>query len=304
MSLTRSHPKLKNRINKYMDNLDEVKTWVDMETSEPNIDLRGPITSLASSHISKEYNIYMGASEKEVEGLYCDSPTFIYLNPDNKNKHISCKNLVWNCGKCVVDLKRRRLDRMNKMIDKFDHYSDIDRSNLYHLIIRDYTKQGLTAAKITKRLKYLGFDMLMYIIDEKEDIITYLLEDWLDGKNILDSFDKHPTCVKISFDYAINHIGINDKYNFLGKFHKAIPSVKIKGITQEDLDIIDNESIYGPKKLAEKNEYCNCGETWGDHTRRKATAYQLAKVIKPEDHYEDGFNEFNKVHLSHLFYED
>ena len=39
MSVRNSHPKFKNRTNKYLNNLDEVKTWVDMENkSQDNED--------------------------------------------------------------------------------------------------------------------------------------------------------------------------------------------------------------------------------------------------------------------------
>ena len=186
-------------------------------------------------------------------------------------------------GKCDVCLKRRRLERMNKMIDKFDHHSGIDRGNLYHLIIRDYTKQGLSAAKITKRLKYLDIDnMLMYTIDEKEDTITYLFE----GEYKYESWDLNNIIhVKISFDYAINHIGVNDKYNFLGKFHKAIPSVKIKGMTQIELDELEEQEHF-------KEEYCKCGEAWEDHTFRKTSPALLVDSVIPSDHYIEGHKLF------------
>lgn len=290
MSLHNSHPLLKNRRNKYMDNLDEVKTWVDMESSEPNMIVEPARIGLASSHNRDNINIYTAASEKELEGLYCTDPTFIYLNADENHKFFSCKNIVWNCNKCEVDLKRRRLDRMNKMIDKFDHHSGIDRSDLYHLIIRDYTKQDLTAAKITKRLKYLCIDnLLMYTINEETDTITYLLNGHLNWVHPLDidndNIGFEYTDVKISFDYAINHIGLDDKYAFLGKFFKKIPSVKIRGMTQQELDELEEQEHF-------KNDYCKCGEAWSDHTRRKASPALMIDVIQPMEHYVEGHKKF------------
>ena len=295
MSLTRSHPKLKHRKNKYMDNpeeFDKVKTWVDMETTEPNQNMIvEPIrSSLASSH-NKRDNLYMRASEKELEGLYCEEPIYLYLNPNNQDKFISCLDKYWNCNKCDICLKRRRLERMNKMIDRFDHHSDIDRGELYHLIIRDFGKQGLTAAKITKRLKYVGVDdMLMYTINEKEDTITYLFtgDPWFQPIQNL-AYNKI-TMVKVSFDYAINHIGINDKYSFLGKFHKAVPSVSIKGMTQIELDELEQQVHF-------KDEYCKCGELWEDHTFRKTSPAILIDSVIPHDHYEKGHKIFIRDHF-------
>ncbi len=288
----RSHPFFKNRINKYMNNLEEfdkVKTWVDMETTEPNQNMIvEPIrSSLASSH-NRNTNLYTGASEKELEGLYCEDPIYLYLNPNNQDQFISCHNIVWNCNKCDMCLKRRRLERMNKMIDRFDHHSDIDRSNLYHLIIRDFSEQEQSSSKITKRLKYLGIDnMLMYSIDEKEDTITYLMEG---DSSLKYYFSYAHTNVKVSFDYAINHIGINDKYSFLGKFHKAVPSVSIKGMTQEELDELEEQVHF-------KDEYCKCGELWEDHTFRKTSPAILIDSVIPHDHYEKGHKIFIRDHF-------
>ena len=297
MSL-RSHPKFNNRINKYMntpEEFDKVKTWVDMETSEPNIlnttlALESPLYDLASSH-NRKVNIYTRDSEQELEGLYCEDPTFLYMNPNNQDQFISCINIVWNCNKCDVCLKRRRLDRMNKMIDRFDHHSSIDRGELYHLIIRDYTKQGLSATKITKRLKYLGWNnMLRSTIDDKEDTITYLFNDskWI-GNGVTLVYLR-TTFVKVSFDYAINHIGIDDKYSFLGKFHKAVPSVDIKGMTQVELDELEQQVHF-------KDEYCKCGEAWTDHRARKAAPAILIDSVIPHDHYEEGHKIFIRDHF-------
>ncbi len=297
MSL-RSHPKFNNRINKYMNNLDQVNTWVDMETSEPNIlnttlALESPLYDLASSH-NRKVNIYTRDSEQELEGLYCEDPTFLYMNPNNQDQFISCHNIVWNCNKCDVCLKRRRLDRMNKMIDRFDHHSSIDRGELYHLIIRDCSEQDLTAAKITKRLKYLGYnEMLMYIVNEKENSVTYLFpeEEVLLSQDASDALGyERNTFVKVSFDYAINHIGINDKYSFLGKFHKAVPSVDIKGITQIELDELEQQVHF-------KDEYCKCGEAWSDHRARKAAPAILIDSVIPHDHYEEGHKIFIRDHF-------
>ena len=306
--LRNSHPKYIHRTNKYMDNLDDVKTWVDMEpmeTSNPSevndysdIDLERPSSQLASEYHSNNNNTnsMISASEKEIEGVYCESMIFLYRNRDESNMHLSCGNYVWRCHKCRVCLKMRRLDIMNKLVSKLDHHSSIDREDLYHLIIKEYREQGLNPSKITKRLKYLDINsMLMYSIDEKSDTITYLLEGPPNVFNDLLNYNE--TIVKVSFDYAISHFGLEDKYRFLGKFFAKLPSVNFKGLSKEELQELEEQEHY-------KNDRCGCGDLYILHTMRKATAYQLAKVIKPEDHYEDGFNEFNKVHLSHLFYED
>ncbi|KKL46712.1 hypothetical protein LCGC14_2342750, partial [marine sediment metagenome] len=99
------------------------------------------------------------------------------------------------------------------------------------------------------------------------------------------------THVKISFDYAVSHFGLNDKYRFLGKFFAKLPSVIIKGISEEELEELEDQEHY-------KNDRCGCGDLWILHTMRKATAHELQNIIEPEDHYESGFEEFNKNHFS------
>ncbi|KKK49821.1 hypothetical protein LCGC14_3131190, partial [marine sediment metagenome] len=155
MLIRNSHPLLKNRKNKYMDNpeeFDKVKTWVDMETPNPSevndysdIDLERSNHQLASGYHKNNNNTnrMISTSEREIEGVYCTDPIFLYRNRDESPNHLSCGNYVWRCHKCRVCLKMRRLDIMNKLVSKLDHHSEIDRSNLYHLIIRDFTKQEL-----------------------------------------------------------------------------------------------------------------------------------------------------------------
>ena len=294
MSLTRAHPKLKNRINPYL--VSEVKTWVDVEKTDPysDIDLSLPRSELASRYNSNmnNTNSMISTSEKEIEGVYCEDTIFLYRNRDESPNHLSCGNYIWRCHKCRVCLKMRRLDIMNKLVAKLDHHSEIDRDELYHLIIKEYREQGLTPSKITKRLKYLDINsMLMYSIDEKSDTITYLLSSskW-DGEIDLWGYLR-TTFVKITFDYAISHFGLNDKYRFLGKFFAKLPSVTIKGISKEELQELEDHEHY-------KNDRCGCGDLWILHTMRKATAHELQNIIEPEDHYESGFEEFNKNHFS------
>ena len=279
----------KKRVNKYLDNLDQVKTWVDMNQSDPysDIDLNRTTADLATSYISDNNtnSSIITSYQNEIRGLYCEDPNFLYRNANNSHKYMTCHDIYWRCHKCDHCKKWRKLDIMNKIESKFDNMiGKIDVNNLYEITIRDFKKQGLTAAKISKKFKYeVGSNnQLLHTTNEEYDMITFLVE----GEIIIDFWDiLGLTWKRISKEDAIRMVGLGDKYRFLGKFYAQVAKANFSFLTQEELDELKALEAY-------KSDKCDCGQLWEDHTIRKAKPFDFANIIKAEKHYEMQHEEF------------
>lgn len=283
-SLRNSHPFFKNRINKYQ--VDEVKTWVDVEHTIPfiedvydDIQVQLPRIELATS-LNRNTNMYKTSSEKDLEGLYCKDITYLYLSPDNHDS-VTCKNIKWNCQKCDICQGRRRLDIIDKIWDKFEQHKEIDRDNLY--LLKVVLKQD-SVANITKALKYKGFDnLLFYWIHD--DTVHYILNgDMLH----VDHFTH-----KITLEYAVTGMKIRDPCQMLGKFYGKSPSHTIMGATEEERIAFENQEH--KKRI---NEYCNCGEAYADHTLLQTSPSMMIDSLVPADHYEEGHKAFIRDHFN------
>lgn len=292
MSLRNSHPFFKNRINKYQ--VSEVKTWVDMEISNTaevddykNIQYPVPTDNLASS-FKLRFNLNNEVAldrYNEIEGLYCENTKFNIKTRVEADLNNACEVITIKCHKCDICLGFRRLDHMTKLLNKLDYHSDIDRNDLWILRINQPDSRDLTAPKVTKRLKYLGFtDFLQHRITSNE--LIFLFEG--DQCNLIQDLGyEDAVFYKISLDKYLSEIGLNDKYRFLGKFYARIPSVKISGISKEELEELENRKHY-------KNDRCRCGELEVNHIKRQVTKEELKYNIQPEDHYKKDFNRFLK----------
>ncbi len=282
MSLTRSHPKLKHRKNKYMDNLDDVKTWVDIESTEllnqPEVDdykdtqVEAPLPTINSYYTNENNSIYNNSIvttvEKELQGSYCEFPKFNYKTVDtDKKTHL---NIYITCHKCDVCIARRGLHIMKSIFAKFE-LTDVPSFDLYKTVI---PLNGLTAAQMTNKIRYIhkkgnleAPKFLLHTTDEKERTVTYVTE----GPMVFSSY------TKITKDEALQIVQPGNKYRFMGEFYGPL-SVKTSGLTQSEIEELN---LIKPHK----SKRCACGLLWKDHDTKGVTPYDLFNIIEPAYHY-------------------
>ena len=280
--LRNSHPKYIHRTNKYMDNLDDVKTWVDMEPMETSntaevddykdTQVEAPLPTINSYYTKENNSIYNNSIvitvEKELQGLYCEFPKFNYKTVDtDKRTHL---NIYITCHKCDVCIARRGLHIMKSIFAKFE-LTDVP---VYDLYKTTFPLNGLSATQMTNKIRYQlkteGIDaarFLLHTTDSEEGHVTYLTEGEL--KTYLGE--------RITKDEALQIVQPGNKYRFMGDFYGPL-SVKTSGLTQAEIEELNLIKPHKSKK-------CGCGLLWKDHDTKGATAYDLFNIIEPAYHY-------------------
>ena len=291
MSLTRSHPKLKHRKNKYLENLDDIKTWVDMESSNTNDIEYSSTTDDLSTYYNRPVNTtssIITTRQIELEGLYCKDTKYYTHRSIYSDENSSCHNTIWKCNKCFNCDNRRGLDIMIKIEGKFTDRPLIDKTHLQLIQIRNVAAQGLSTIKITKRMKYLGFTgLLLHTHDQVNDRISFLL----DKQNDVDKLGYELTRQQsITYGGALQMVG-NNKYRFLGEFYKKAFVSTVWGLTEGELKELKEQEHF-------KSDKCKCGDLWEDHRLKQRTKDEMINMVVPEDHFRIGHKKFLEQYFS------
>ncbi|KKL47004.1 hypothetical protein LCGC14_2339880, partial [marine sediment metagenome] len=274
----------------YMDNLDDVKTWVDMEPMETSNtaevddykDTRvETLLPTINSYYTKENNSIYNNSivitvEKELQGLYCEFPKFNYKTVDtDKRTHL---NIYITCHKCDVCIARRGLHIMKSIFAKFE-LTDVPVYDLYKTVI---PLGDLNATKMTNKLRYRfktarldPIKFLLHTTDEDKQTVTYLTDGPIGPTEVSDEYLLD--CARIAKDEALQIVQPGNKYRFMGDFYGPL-SVKTSGLTQAEIEELNLIKPHKSKK-------CGCGLLWKDHDTKGATAYDLFNIIEPAYHY-------------------
>ncbi len=231
---------------------------------------------LSSYHTIENHTIII-SYENDIEGLYCDNPKFLYRNSNDKDEHITCLDIYWNCNDCMTCDKRRRLHIMKQIDKRFRYHTGI---NEFHKISFALIDDD-TPSKVAKRLKYINGknNLLMWVIpNTNQNRIEFVCEGG--GANPLSKED------------VLNLVQVRDKYRFLGKWYNKVPDVEFAGMTKEE--------IYELKKVkAVPKDRCGCGELISDHTIRAAkNSYDFDVNVEAEEFYEEEHIKFKKKYIN------
>ncbi len=255
-----------------------VEKFDDISLHPSQIDLTG-------YHTIREHNSII-TYETEIEGLFCDNPELLYRNANNSPANKTCKNIYWNCNDCMTCDKRRRLKIMKHLDKRFRYHTDLNKDELYVLILKIGDNDP---AKLSKKIKYIqgkNNQLLWFIKDTSKDYIRFLMQGKIGESNF---YSLGPTAQsKITRDEVIDMISIRDKYRMLGLFYNKVPDVEFAGMTEDEIHELS-------KVKAVTRDRCGCGELMSDHTIRKAkNMYDFDMYVEAEEFYEEEHIKFKK----------